>query len=745
MSLQGRISLGAKLGEVQQDGDAIDLRQLQDFFWRRWKVIAGVTIAVMILALLILLTLTPRYTATAQILLDPNKSKTMGAESIFSQLSLETGSVDSQIDVIKSINLLRHVVDKQKLTEDPEFGRPGNPGLAGLLSGMFASDGEPAEKAGPQAPDAKSLIPPAELATILRLKNALEVQRVNRTYVLSVSVTSADPVKAARLANAVAEAYGVDQLEAKYETARAASNWLAERLQSLGDQVHQSEEDVASFRRDHNLINTSSESKVTLGEQQLSELSGKLAQARAEAAEKQAKYLQAQTVTARHGDIQAIPDVVHSIVIGQLRTQQAEVSRREADLIARYSDQHPLVINARAELRDINRSISNEVGRIVANLKNDFDVAKAGQDSLQSSIDKATGANGLDGDVGVRLRELERLNAANKTLYENFMLRTKITQEQSTLEEREARIISPATKPNVPSFPKKGLVESLAMVVGLMLGVAGSVALDMLNAGFLTSREIEEKLNVPVLSTVPLMRGADRTVDGVVLEPAAYLVQKPLSRYSEAIRAVRVGIQMADVDNPAKVVLVTSSIPQEGKTTSAIALAFSAQKAGLKVAVLDCDLRHPSLTKYFKLEGRAGLVDLLTGAVAPEAAFVNVDGLRVLPAGAKSQNPPDLLGSERMKQLIESLREVFDYVVIDSPPVGPVIDAKVLTAMIDKVIFVVRWGSTQREVVHQNLQAISANRKLAGVLLNLVDETQTPRYGPYAHYSGYYYNKYYQN
>jgi capsular exopolysaccharide synthesis family protein len=208
---------------------------------------------------------------------------------------------------------------------------------------------------------------------------------------------------------------------------------------------------------------------------------------------------------------------------------------------------------------------------------------------------------------------------------------------------------------------------------------------------------------------------------------------------------MRVGIQMADVDRPAKVVLITSSVPQEGKTTSAISLAYSAVKAGQKVALIDCDLRHPSVTKYFGLESSPGLVDLLTGAADREKILSKMDGVWVLPAGAKSQNPPDLLGSERMRQIVEGLREVFDYVVIDSSPVGPVIDAKVLAGIVDKVIFVVRWASTPREIAAEQIEALCGRRKLAGVLLSLIDESRAPRYGPYSHYSGYYYSQYYRS
>ncbi|WP_024878644.1 polysaccharide biosynthesis tyrosine autokinase [Methylosinus sp. LW3] len=739
--MHGQISKA--LMQVNTDGgesDAIDLRQLQDFFWRRWKVVVATAIVVMAVAFLALLMVTPRFTATAQILLEPRKEKIFGAEQILPELNLETSNVDSQVSVIQSINLLRRVVEKEKLTLDKEFGQSQKLGLFGFLTGLFSSS-EPAGKVDPQAGE----IPPDVLASIKRLREALDVQRVNRTFVLSISVTSEDPVKAVRLTNAVADAFVVDRLDARYDAAKRASSWLAERMESLRETLRLSEEAVADFRKAHNLVTTNADAKVTISEQQLSELNGKLIAARAETAEKRAKYEQVAQVMQKGGNLQAIPDVVRSTVIAELRKQQAEVARKEADLIARYDVQHPSLINTRSEKRDIERSIAAEVQRILVNLKNDFEVAKSREESLDVSLKQITGETGIDGGVGVRLRELERINAANKTLFENFLSRAKITQEQSTFEENEARVISPAIKPNAPSFPKKGLVLALAGVVGLLIGIGGAVALDMLNSGFLSSREIEEKLGTPVLASLPLLSAKDREVDGKVLEPARYVVAKPLSRYAESIRNIRVGIQMADVDNPAKVILVTSSFPSEGKSTLAQSLAWSAVKAGMRVMLIDGDLRHPSISKQFGAEAKPGLVDFLTSAVPLEQAVIRLDDLTILPAGSKSQNPPDLLGSERMRQLIEKLRELFDYIVVDSPPVGPVIDAKVLASLADKVVFSVRWRMTPRETVAEHIQYFMQQHKLAGAALSLVDESQAPRYGAYSQYYGHYYKKYYQN
>ena len=232
-------------------------------------------------------------------------------------------------------------------------------------------------------------------------------------------------------------------------------------------------------------------------------------------------------------------------------------------------------------------------------MKNEYDVGKAREDSLQKSLDQTSSASGLDNDVGIRLRELERTNAANRTLFDNFLSQSKITSAQSTFDVHDSRLISPAQTPDAPSYPKKKLVLSLALVLGCLIGIGGAVALDMLNAGFSSQREIEEKLGIPVLASVPLLTAAERTINNQVVDPPSYCRLKPLSHYTEAVRTLRIGVQMADVDDPAKVVLVTSAVPKEGKSTIALSLAYSAVSSGLRTLVIDGDLRHASLSRLF--------------------------------------------------------------------------------------------------------------------------------------------------
>jgi capsular exopolysaccharide synthesis family protein len=244
------------------------------------------------------------------------------------------------------------------------------------------------------------------------------------------------------------------------------------------------------------------------------------------------------------------------------------------------------------------------------------------------------------------------------------------------------------------------------------------------------------------------MQERDLTVDGKVVPVTLYPVLKPSSRYGEAIRSLRTGIQMADVDNPAKIIQMTSAVPNEGKTTIALSFAASAAAAGLKVLFVDADLRRASASHVLGVERDKGLVDLLVGQGEPRSLLRRYEDGKfwLLSAGSKTQSPPDLLGSGRMKSLMEVFRGAFDVIVIDTPPVEPVIDPIVVSQLSDKVVFVVRWASTTREAVKRSIEKLTGDRKVAGIVFNLVNEAQARKYGKYA-YANYYgsrqYGQYY--
>lgn len=728
------------------DGGAFDIRDALNFAWRQWKVIAGVMAFAVLLGAIHVARQTPLYTATAQLFLDPSREKTSTQDLLFTDLMLfDQSAIESQIAIIRSSAMLKRVVEKERLLTDQEFGGAPAPapatGLLATLRSWISRSAQPAPDKSGEAPaisEAFDASAPATIATIEAIKGAVSVQRAGQAYVLNVSFTSSDPNKAARLANAVADAFVVDKLDARFESAKRASAWLSDRLVELRKQLRESEEAVARFRAENNLAQASQGG--TLNQEQLGQLNARLVAARAEAAEKKTRVDILQKIEAKGGNISALPDTMATGAIVDLRKQANEISRQEADLLARYSRNHPSVVNIHAQLADIQRAINAETQRLAANIRNDYELAKARREAIEKTMREATGQADIDNTKAITLRELERNAAVNKSLFEDFLQRARVTQEQSTFEAREARVITPALPPGAPSAPKKMQAMLTALLIGLIAGVGGAYALEMFNAGFTTPREIETMLDLPLLASISRMDARELAVDGAVLSLPQFAIAKPLSRFSEELRTLRNAIQMSDVDHPPKVLQVSSSVPGEGKTTLTLSLASSATFSNLKTLVIDADLRRSFASRYFGVEKSKGLVDYLVGEADLQSVILRDERTKVwvLPAGGKTQNPADLLGSEKLKALIAALREKFDLVIIDTPPTGPVVDSLILSTLVDKVVFVVRWASTARELVSNSVQRLGGHPKVAGVVFSQVIDARMQKYGRYgyAHYYG---------
>lgn len=723
----------------------LDLWEVISFAWRHWKIIACIVATTQLIGAIYILKEVPRYTAAAEILLEPRKDRAPG--EVISDVAIDYSIVESQMAVMRSSVFLRRVVEKERLYSDPEFGsvpappRRDSPIIEKIRS-VFPIFRKPPETTTqiiePDNPVTEARI----IGAVNALKSAITVSRGLQLYILSVSVTSVDPARAARLANAVADGYVVEKLDARFDAAKRASAWLSDRLSELRAQLRQSEEATAQFRSEHGLIQSGA--NITLTQQQLSELNAKLVATRADTAEKRARLDLLESIVAKGGDAQSLPDLgsVSSAIVG-LRAQLAAVSQREADLVARYNDRHPLVVNVRAERRDVERAISAETKQIHAKIKNDYELAKAREAGIDQSLRDVTGQTGIDDKIAITLRELERTAAVNKSMFEDFLQKAKITQEQSTFEARDARVITPALAPGGPSSPQ--IFRSMLMVlfVGLMLGVGGAAAIEKLNTGFTTPPQVEQALGLPLLASVYRLDKSDQTLDKTITPIPLCPVLMPLSRFSEAMRTLRNGIQMTDVDHPPKIIQVTSTLPNEGKTTVALSLATSAATSNIKVLFIDADMRHPSATHFFGLQKERGLVDLLIHDANPQDIIRYNEGTKlwVLAAGSDTKNPTDLLSSVRMKSLLDLCRKSFDYVVIDTPPVGPVADPLIVSRHVDKTVYVVHWARTARAMVKYSVQQFPEHKQIAGIVFNFVNEMRARKYGKHA-FPYYYINTY---
>lgn len=713
--------------EAEPAARGFDPRLYINFVWRHWMFMVAMVAFALLVAMIYLVRATPLYTSTTRVLLEFERAPTESGSPDYNRFDSRS-FIENQLAILTSDSLLRRVVIKERLAGPTSVSKEPRNG---------DSLKEHTSEENTTSAEERSI-----LDAINGLRGALAVSRSGLAEVFNISITWGDPARAAQLANAVADAYVINQLDARFESAKRASSWLSDRLIELRQQLRDSDEAVAKFREEHGLARSGA--SVALNDQQLSELNTKLIAARTDAAEKKARVDFVADVAAGKKTLDALPDSFQgtSSVMGALRAKLADASQREADLLARYNSRHPAVVNVEAEKRDIERSIAAETERLETTVKSEYALAKARLEAMERSMREATGQGELSNDDAVRLRELERTAAVNKSMFEDFLQKAKITDEQATFRARDVRVIMPA-QPGGQSFPNRHRTLIVALVAGLAFGVCGSLAAEMLKAGFTTPSEIEA-LGIPVLASVRHMSKKRLVKKGATFPLPLYQVHYPLSPFSEAMRVLRSGILMSDVDQPPKIIHVTSSRPGEGKTTIAISLAISAACSGLKVALVDADLRRPSTSKFFGMEQKPGLVDYLMGTATLQnvMAFQKDVNLIVLHAGSKTMNPPDVLGSERMRVLVSHLKEQLDYVVIDSPPVGPVIDPAIIAKLADKTIFVVQWGSTPRELVSSSVHQLSNYTRIAGVVLNSVVEGHAKKYGGEFYY-GSHYDKYY--
>jgi len=710
-----------------------DLMALVAMLRRRLNVIVGIVVTITMLVMLVVFQMTPQYTATTQLLLNNQNKNVVDIEAVMSGLPADSATVDSQVQVILSRSVAQRVIEKLNLLNDPEFnpeaGRTGLDaivaGAKGWVKGLVGAGGVERTEEEQRA----ALMAAAVNAFIARE----DVKRVGLTYLMNVSFTSSDPAKAARIANAIADTYILDQLEAKFDATKQASEWLSSRLDGLRRQLEDSEKAVEIYRSQNDLVGAGG---ATVSEQQLSELNAQLILARADRAEKQAKYERARS--ARGSGLEAVTDVQQSATISQLRQQEAQLARKQAEMSSRYGPRHPSIVNIDAERRDLGRQIGAEVARIVASIQNDAAIADTRVAALEQSLKELQEQTGVGNQAYVRLRELEREATANRAVYESFLNRFKETSQQEGLQTSDARVISQASVPLSPSAPKKALILLLTLFVSGLIGVGVALILERLDNGFRTSGQLERIAGLPHLATLPIVPKDDK------IGAQDYILTKPLSSFAEGLRSLRTALSLSDVDSPPKLILFTSALPGEGKSTSVVSFARAAAQAGTKVIVLDCDLRRPSIAKLFGAEKpKEGLVEYLAGRVSLDEVIQKdtKSALDFLPIAAGAANPSDILGSMQMQRLLQTLRNTYDLVVIDSAPVLPVVDSRVIGRQVDKTVFVVRWAETPRDAVMNGLKELqSFNIDIAGLIMTQVDTAQQAKYG-YGD-SGYYYSRY---
>jgi succinoglycan biosynthesis transport protein ExoP len=726
-----RLFPGVLTADPEREG--LDLREIFSMLRRRKGVILGCAVVIMGLATMYVYQLTPRYKAEASLMLQDQSLRARDIQNVLSGLQDSTSVVATQVEVLRSPTIAERVATKLHLESVPEFNpslRPASDfALPTRLTRQVLSwvGLAPSESASIQ-PIPKA-ISPVELASRVTASND------GISYIMKVGATSESPVLAAQIANAYVDAYLTDQLEAKFDATRRASAWLNDHLTELREKVLASERAVQLFKEQNNLSTTG----TSVTSQQLSELNSQLIIAAADRAQKESAYRELQNLVKVPGALEASRGMAAAPLVEKLREQQADLLRKQAELATRYKPEHPTMINLKAQIEDIQRKIAQEANNAVRSLGDEVTAARAKEASLRTTLASLTHSTTEQDKAQVQLDELQREAQANKALYEDFLGRFKQTSVQQDVQQADARVVATAVPPIAPSFPNKSLYLNIAFAVSLFVGILVAFVLEQLDNGFRTSDQIEKTLGLPTLGMVPNLARGRKPHDIVVAEPVAL--------YSEAIRSVRTALRYSDVDDPPKVVLVTSSLPAEGKTVFATSLARSVARSGSRALLIDCDLRRPGISKLLRPAQDRGLVNIFDDKVAAET-LIQVDegsGMHFIPAAGGTANPQDLLGSQHMRSFLDQMRSKYDLIVLDSPPALVVSDAIILSHMVDATIYIVRWEKTPRHVVAGAVKVMRTNGgELAGAVLSRVNTRKHAAYGYgdsayyYGRNSGYY-------
>ncbi|MBI1340911.1 AAA family ATPase [bacterium] len=716
---------------------------------RRLGLIVSVFLMAFTAVAVITFQMKPVYTAAATVLIQAREQGQLDIGSIMAGLPPDSAAVDTEVQVIQSNGLLEKVVRKLDLTTNPEF----NPFLAepsriqrtiGEVRAFITGLTGESEAAAEAAPDEEAAAARERLEldlVIQSLRERISVTRVETTFIIAIAANSGDPDMASELANTVAELYLVEQLDAKFEATRRQNEWLDERLADLRDEVNTAESMVEAYRAASGLLSAQGS---TLTEQQVSDLTAQRVILEGELAERRARLQSVRTQLASGDSAEGIAEALASPVIGALRQQQAEVRRRRADMESRYGPRYPELERVKSEEADLTRQIDAEVRRIVANLESEVVIAREKVATLNGSLSSIRGEMASNNRALVQLRELERNAEASRTLYEAFLARFKQTNEQDGIQQADARIVSRASPPTGPSFPKTSLNLALGIIVGLVLAAVVALITEALDNYISSGSEVERLFHVPFIGQVPLITGGPG-FGKQKLHPGEHLIEKPHSGFAEAFRNIRASIVFADLDKAARTVAVVSSLPDEGKTTISYCLGRMSAMSGTKTIVIDGDFRRRQLTEIAGLEPERGLLEYLFGETSLSDA-VSVDaqtGLHILPLTDRKHTPRDVFGSRAFDALLTTLKQTYDLIVIDTGPILLMAETRVVASKVDQVLVAARWRKTNRASLHETLALLKDFKaNLTGIVLTMVDLRRRRQHSySAANYKAY--NKYY--
>ncbi|MBV8190154.1 MAG: polysaccharide biosynthesis tyrosine autokinase [Alphaproteobacteria bacterium] len=668
------------------------------------------------------------YVSEARVLVGVPNPRLPNVDSILAEVSPDAERVQNEGFILQSRSIAKQVIDSLNLRDDPEFNwelrKPSfwsrlelrrliPAGVESWLAQWF-----PAKSGPPASPAAGPSLDDRLIDTLL---SRVDVSTLGRSHVLSVKASSQNPQTASAIANTLADRYLDYQRRDKVESMDRVDKFMLGRIAELRQQVAKSDQAVEDYRRKHGLYKSGTTSVTT---QQLSELNSQLLAAQTAKAEADSKLKEAQALGGGAVSSESVPDVLKSPLVMGLKQQLAESERKAAEMSASYGARHPLLLNARAEAGTIRARVNAEVGRIVEGLAREARTANAHYDALAANFESLKQQMGKVNDESIQLESLERDATVNRNLLEAMLLRAKQSTGAEAILQANAKLVSPAAPSSAPTYPPKALIAFLGVAGGLMVGAAVALLREGGDHTFRRAEQIESATGLPVMAMVPQVAG--RT------PPAMQVLRQPTSSYSEALRRLHIGVELSEASASPKTVLLSSATPSEGKSVMVASLGRLLASNGKRVLLVDCDWRSPRLHQIFRISNKDGLANVLMDKEVRLEDVVHHDalsGVDVMPSGPWSPRSAHLLGSDRMRHLLEALEPHYEFIILDTAPALVSADVLALSRMVEKVVFVVRWGHTRQEAVLEALkQIIDAQGDVAGVVMSRVLSKQYRQY-----------------
>lgn len=680
-----------------------DLRTVLGILLQRAGLGLGVAAVIFAAVMAYTWTREPLYTAYGSLLVDAREENLTRTKQPESGRTPDTSAVDTQVELLRSRQVVESLVDRHKLLSDPEFNPRARSGVRPTTQDMAN--------------------------TLDRVTDRVAVGRNGQTYVITVGFSSASPEKAARLSNGLMQAFLNKQLEDKVAKVQRANVELGASLESMRRDAETAEARVQRYKNANGLFSAQG---ATMAEQEVSTLNQQLAVARAETAEKRARLQAAISQVGRGGGGEDVGAALGSGTIQELRKSEAELSVKLAQLEADFQPTYPEVKRTQAQLDNVRGAIQKEVKRILSSLSADAQAASQRESSLLGSRMVAQGGLAANGEAQVGLLALQQRSLSANQIYEAYLNRAKEVAAEGSLQEADASIGARAFPPTRPTTPNKPLMALLAVLLSVVGGLAAIMIAEFWARTLRSGADIERELGVRFAGLIPEYSSVAGKSRGRGPNAASdYMLNQPLSSFAESLRNLRAFLLYpGSGSTPHNLVAVTSALPREGKSMTSLCLARAMALSGSRVLAIDCDLRQRGLTRLVG-DAQVGLVQVVEGSAKLQDALMHDprSGLWILPA-AKGEVPYDLFTSAKCDALFKQLSSGFDYIIIDSPPILGIADARILAAKADRVLYVVQWNKTPLRTAQSAMDILrECGADVAGALLTRVNVKRQARFG----------------